>query len=201
MTGDTLHVYVRGVPPRYPSGQRIDEQRISETVDHASGVARVIFHGAQRDITVDLAGGGHPGGGNPGGGSPGNPRQIAFLANRLLNDYSRELNIRTTRGQIVFDTQRPLRDREVEMLFTFNSLKATADLYSSLASNITDPETLKGAADSLLRHARLVNRLLRREGGSSLSNIVSTDWDQLRSELSRITLTDVNLDNDPDRNR
>lgn len=205
VSGNTLHVYVRGVPPRYQSGQRIDEQRISDTIDSAGGVTRVVFHGSQRDITVDLQGGRGDTGGGSGGGvgnaSIGKPGQIAFLANRLLNDYSRELNVRTTRGQVVFDTQRNLRDREVELLFHLNSLKATADLYNSLTTTVTDPEALKGAADSLLRHARLVNRLIKRDTGTPLSSIVATDWDQLKSELSRITLTDVNLDNDPDRNR
>ena len=203
VTGNTLHVYVRGVPPRYASGQRIDEQRVSDTIDNAGGVSRVIFHGAQRDITVDLLGRGDTGGGGNTGGSGniGNPRQIAFLANRLLNDYSRELNVRTARGEVVFDRGRNLRDREVELLFLFNSLKATADLYNSITTNVNDTEALKGAADSLLRQARLVNRLIKRDNGGSLSNIVATDWDQLKNELSRITLTDVNLDNDPDRNR
>ena len=206
VTGNTLHVYVRGVPPRYASGQRIDEQRISETVDNAGGVTRVVFHGAQRDITVDLFGRGDTGGGGgtgggAGGGGIGNPRQISFLANRLLNDYSRELNVRTMRGELIFDRNRNLRDREVELLFLFNSLKATAELYNSLTTNVNEPDALKGAADSLMRQARLVNRVIRRDTGASLSNIVATDWDQLKSELSRITLTDVNLDNDPDRNR
>jgi peptidoglycan hydrolase-like protein with peptidoglycan-binding domain len=205
VSGNTLHVYVRGVPPRYAGTQRIDEQRISDTVDNAGNVSRVVFHGAQRDITVDLQGGrgdtGGGGGGGVGNSSIGTPRQIALLAVRLLNDYSRELNVRTTRGEVIFDRGRNLRDREVELLFHLNSLKATADLYYSLTNTVNDPEALKGAADSLLRHARLVNRLIKREGGTALSSIVATDWDQLKSELSRITLTDVNLDNDPDRNR
>ncbi len=89
----------------------------------------------------------------------------------------------------------------MELLFLLNSLKATAELYNSLTTNVNDPEALKGAADSLLRQARLVNRLLKRDTGTSLSNIVTTDWEQLRNELARITLTDVNLDNDPDRIR
>ncbi len=71
VTGNTLHVYVRGVPPRYASGQRIDEQRITETINNANNVSRVVFHGAQRDITVDLFGGGGPGGGgNPAPAAP-----------------------------------------------------------------------------------------------------------------------------------
>ncbi len=206
VSGTTLHVYVRGVPPQRGS-QRIDEQNISDTVNNAGGVTRVIFHGSQRDITVDVAGRGPIGGGSGGGSGSGigsgigNPRQIAILANRLLEDYSRELNVRTTRGEVVFDTSRNLRDREVELLFNLHSLRATANLYAALTNNVTDPEALKGAADALVRHVRQVNRLIRRDGGMSLSNIVQTDWEQFRTEISRITLTDVNLDNDPDRNR
>lgn len=204
VSGNTAHVYVRGVRPQFGS-QRIDEQNISDTIDNTSGVTRVIFHGSQRDITVDVLGrgpiGGGGGGGGGAGGGIGNPRQISFLANRLLEDYSRELNVRTTRGDFVFDASRNLRDREVELLFNLHSLRATAILYAALTNNVRDPEALKGAADALVRQVRQVNRTMRREGGISLSNIVQTDWEQFRSEIARITLTDVNLDNDPDRNR
>jgi peptidoglycan hydrolase-like protein with peptidoglycan-binding domain len=204
VSGSTAHVYVRGVRPQFGS-QRIDEQNISDTIDNTSGVTRVIFHGSQRDITVDVFGrgpiGGGGGGGGGAGGGIGNPRQISFLANRLLDDYSRELNVRTTRGEFVFDASRNLRDREVELLFNLHSLRATAILYAALTNNVRDPEALKGAADALVRQVRQVHRAMRREGGISLSNIVQTDWEQFRSEIARITLTDVNLDNDPDRNR
>ncbi|HJQ67728.1 MAG TPA: peptidoglycan-binding protein [Blastocatellia bacterium] len=201
VSGNTLHVYARGTRPQF-GGQRIDEQPISETVDNAGGVTRAIFHGAERDITVDIGGRGPTGGGGGGtGGGIGNPRQIAFLANRLLEDYSRELNVRTTRGEVVFDSTRRLRDREIELLFNLHSLRATSNLYAALTNSVTDPEALKGAADAVVRQVRQVNRLLRRDGGMQLSNIVQTDWEQLRSEIARITLTDVNLDNDPDRNR
>ncbi|HEX5734245.1 MAG TPA: peptidoglycan-binding protein [Blastocatellia bacterium] len=208
VSGSTAHVYARGVRPQFGS-QRIDEQNISDTIDNTSGVTRVIFHGSQRDITVDVLGRGPGGGGSGsgggsgggGGGGIGNPRQIAFLANRLLEDYSRELNVRTTRGEVVFDTTRNLRDREVELLFNLHSLRATANLYAALTNNVSDPEAVKGAADALVRQVRQTNRLIRREGGMQLSNIVQTDWEQFRSEIARITVTDVNLDNDPDRNR
>ena len=89
----------------------------------------------------------------------------------------------------------------MELLFNLHSLRATAILYAALTNNVRDPEALKGAADALVRQVRQVNRAMRREGGISLSNIVQTDWEQFRTEIARITLTDVNLDNDPDRNR
>jgi len=34
---------------------------------------------------------------------------IAFLANRLLQDFQREMNIRNNRGQVIFDTGRDFR--------------------------------------------------------------------------------------------
>ncbi|HKG21301.1 MAG TPA: peptidoglycan-binding protein [Blastocatellia bacterium] len=204
VNGNTLHVYVRGIASRNPATTATDFHRIEETVDNASGVNRVVFHGAERDITVDLsaAGGGSTGNGNTGTVPPGpaNAKQIAFLANRLFNDYSRDLNIRTTRGQVTFDGTRALRGPEVELLFHINSLRAAAELYNQMAGTITDSEANRSAAESLSRQVRLVFRAIRRnESALRLSTVVRNDWDQLRAELRNIGLTDAMLDNDNDR--
>ena len=192
VSGDTLHVYVRGVPPRGPAAQAFDHQQISDTYSNMPNVTRVIFHGPQRDFTVNLFGGGGAGT----GGDPGNSQQIAFLANRLLQDYQRELNVRGTRGQVIFDSRRNLSQNEVELLFQLNSLQAAAELYNQMVSRVNDPDALKGAADSLMRQMRLTSRIMRR--GGQLSSIVTNDWAQLRNEVARISLTDTNLDNDTD---
>ncbi|HVF92543.1 MAG TPA: peptidoglycan-binding domain-containing protein [Blastocatellia bacterium] len=204
VNGNTLHVYVRGVAPRNPASTAVDFHRIDQTVDNASGVTRVIFHGAERDITVDLSssGSGNTDNGNTGTvpSGPGSARQIAFLANRLLNDYSRDLNIRTTRGQVTFDGTRALRGPEVELLFHINSLKAAAELYNQMATTITDSEANRSAAESLSRQVRLVHRALRRNDSAlRLSTVVRNDWDQLKAELRNIGLTDSILDSDNDR--
>src|SRR6266571_49074 len=73
VSGNMLHVYVRGVPPRGSADSLIDHRLVTETYNNLSGVTRVVFHGPQRDFTVDLVGG--PVGG---GGGIGNPRQILF---------------------------------------------------------------------------------------------------------------------------
>jgi peptidoglycan hydrolase-like protein with peptidoglycan-binding domain len=203
--GETLHVYVRGVAPRFSSGgSSSGRQPFTETYDNMANVRRVIFHGPQRDITVDLLGGstGGSSGTGSGGGTGtgvGKARQIAFLANRLLQSYQRDLNVRSTRGQVVFDTQRNFRENEIEVLFQLDALKSSAELYNQLTSSVTDPNALKGAADSLLRQVRLANRAMKR--GQNLSSIVMTDWEQLRNELAQITITDNNLDADVDRIR
>jgi peptidoglycan hydrolase-like protein with peptidoglycan-binding domain len=214
--GDALHVYVRGVAPRYSSGSAADRHPFTETYDNMPNVRRVIFHGPQRDITVDLFGGSTGGsgtgtgtgsGGGVGTGSGvgpgiGNARQIAFLANRLLQDYQRDINVRGGgRGPITFDTRRNFKENEVELLFQFDALRSSAELYNQMTGSVTDPNALKGAADSLFRQVRLANRAMKRGQNLTISSIVMNDWDQLRSELARITIIDNNLDADVDRIR
>lgn len=185
--GNILHVYIRGVPPRYPTGSAVDHHPFTETYNDLPNVTRVIFHGPQRDFTAELI--------RDGGGSGiGNPRQIAFLANRLLQDFERDLNIRKMRGQTTFDARRDFRPYEIELLSQMNSLQASAQLYSQLTASVTDPEAVRGAAGVLMRQARLLERIMRRQ--LTLSSIVRTDWQQLQAELARISVTDPNVDSD-----
>jgi peptidoglycan hydrolase-like protein with peptidoglycan-binding domain len=193
VTGNTLHVYVRGVAPRYPQGTAIDHHPFTETYNDLPNVARVVIHGPQRDFTAELV---NDRGGAVGGTGIGNPRQIAFLANRLLQDFQRELNVRNNRGQVIFDTRRDFRPSEVEVLFQINSLQASAELYNQLTASVTDPDAVKGAAAGLMRQARLLERILRRDVHLTMSSIVSADWQQLQAELARISITDINQDGD-----
>src|SRR6266404_4310739 len=193
VTGNTLHVYVRGVPPRYSTGTAIDHHPFAETYNDLPNVARVIIHGPQRDFTAGLLG---DRGGTVGATGIGNPRQIAFLANRLLQDFQRELNMRNNRGQVIFDTRRDFRPSEVELLFQITSLQAAAELYNQLTASITDPDAVKGAAGGLMRQAHLLERIMRRDPQLTLSTTVRANWQQLQTELARINVTDANLDGD-----
>jgi len=193
VTGNTLHVYVRGVPPRYSTGTAIDHHPFTETYNDLPNVTRVIIHGPQRDFTADLSG---YGAGAVGAAGIGNPRQITLLANRLLQDFQRELNMRNNRGQVIFDTRRDFRPNEVELLFQITSLQAAAELYNQLTASITDPDAVKGAAGGLLRQARFLERIMRRDPQLTLSSTVSADWQQLQAELARISVIDANQDGD-----
>ena len=135
-------------------------------------------------------------GGNVGATVIGNPRQIALLANRLLQDLQRDLNMRNDRGQVSFDTHRDFKPNEVELLFQINSLQATAELYNQLTSSITDPAAVKGAASGLMRQAHYLERIMRRDPQLTLSLTVSADWQQLQTELARISVNDANQDGD-----
>jgi peptidoglycan hydrolase-like protein with peptidoglycan-binding domain len=189
VAGNTLHVYVRGVPPRYSTNSAVDHHPFTETYNDLPNVARVIIHGPQRDFTADLLG-------DRAGtvASIGNPRQITFLANRLLQDFQRELSIRSNRGQVIFDTRRDFKRGEVEVLFQLTSLQAAAELYNQLTSSITDPEAVKGAAGGLMRQTRFLDRMMRRDGQLTFSSTVSADWQLLQTELARINVVDGNLD-------
>jgi peptidoglycan hydrolase-like protein with peptidoglycan-binding domain len=193
VTGNTLHVYLRGVPPRYLTNTAVDHHPFTETYNDLPNVARVIIHGPQRDFTADLL---TDGAGTVGATAIGNPRQITLLANRLLQDFQRELNMRNNRGQVSFDTRRDFRPNEVELLFQINSFQAAAELYNQLTASITDPDAVKGAAAGLMRQAHFLERIMRRDPQLTLSSAVTADWQQLQTELARITITDANPDGD-----
>jgi peptidoglycan hydrolase-like protein with peptidoglycan-binding domain len=195
-SGNILHVYVRGVPPRFPSSQAVTELRFDETFRNLGRVDRVVIHGAERDIEVDL----QTGGGGPGSGTnTGNTRQILLYATRLLQDYQRDLGIRVGRGQTIFDTRRNLRQNEVELLSQLSCLRAAADVYNDLVNaKINDLEALRGGADALLRQVRLTNRLMKRSN-LNLSSVFMNDWESFRSELRTINITDIDLERDIDR--
>ena len=135
-------------------------------------------------------------GGNVGATGIGNPRQITLLANRLLQDFQRELNMRNNRGQVSFDTRRDFKPNEVELLFQITSLQAAAELYNQLTASITDPDAVKGAAGGLMRQAHFLERIMRRDPQLTLSSIVSGDWQQLQTELARISVADANQEGD-----
>jgi peptidoglycan hydrolase-like protein with peptidoglycan-binding domain len=181
--GNTLHVYVRGVPPQHPGGSAVDHHPFTETYNDLPNVAKVIIHGPQRDFAADLL---VDRGGVAGNTGTGNPRQIALLANRLLQDYQRDLNIRNTRGLVTFDTRHDFRPNEVELLFQITSVQASAELYNQLMTSITDPDAIRGAASGLMRQARLLERIMRRDAQLRLSPTVSADWNQLQTEFARI---------------
>ncbi|GEM_PF-777164 len=187
VTGNTLHVYVRGTPPRYGQGTTTDHRPFTETYDNMANVTRVIIHGPERDFTADL---------QDGGTSIGNPRQIATLANRLLQNFQRDLNVRNNRGQMIFDRRRDIDQNEVQILSQISSLQAAAQLYFQLTSSTTDAGAIKGGAGALVRQARLLDRLIRRYTQLTLSSTVRNDWQQLQSEIARINVTDADADSD-----
>jgi peptidoglycan hydrolase-like protein with peptidoglycan-binding domain len=159
------------------------DRNISNTGELDLSTARTL------GIPVDVGTGGSGTGGS--GTGIGDPRQIAFLADRLLQDFQRELNIRNNRGQVIFDKQRNFKPYEVEVLSQMMSLRGSADLYSQLTASFTDRDTVKGAAVGLIRQARLLDRIIRRSQ-IPLSSLVSSDLQQLQSELARISIIDPN---------
>lgn len=194
--GDTLHVYVRGVRPRLPGTTARDHHSISETINDVQGITRAVFHGAERETTVELTRGE-----TPTSGETGDPRQISLLAGTLLEHYQRDLNVRSWRNQLSFDPRRDYKQGEIDLLSQLTSLAAAADFYSKIVGQVRDDDAVRDGADAMLRQARFVTRLLRRAEGWNVSRLVQNDWERLRSELRRITVVSNDLDTDIDRIR
>ena len=191
--GNALHVYVRGVPPVRPSGQAIDRHTIKETYDNVPNVSRVVFHASNGVNTINIDQG-FPTGGGGGANYPGDARQINLLTRRLMQDYHGDLNIRMSGNQAIFDPRYNFRENEVELLFQINALHEATQLYNQMSGRVTDPNAIKGGADSVIRQARLVHRVITRFGAARLSARVRSDWERLRNELSRITIVNSNLE-------
>ncbi len=190
---DTLHVFLRGVAPQRPGAQVIEHHPIDERFNNVpASVTRVVFHGINQDLPVDIDTG-NVGGNNDSNGI-GNARQIAFLSNRILQDYQRDLNIRGNRGQVVFDNRRNFRENEVELLFQLDALQSATSLYDRMVGRVNDQDAIKGAADAVMRQARFVHRAFKRINRQTVSSTVWNDWDQLRNELTQITIVNSNLD-------
>ena len=60
VTGTTLHVYVRGVPPPYSAETGTDHHPFTRIYDNLPNITRVIIHGPHLDSTIDLPGSGAP---------------------------------------------------------------------------------------------------------------------------------------------
>ena len=97
---------------------------------------------------------------------------------------------------MIFDTRRDFKPSEGELPFLITSLQAAAELYNQLTASITDPDAVKGAAGGLMRQARLLKRIMRRDTQLTHSSTVSADWQQLQAELARVNVADPNLDAD-----
>lgn len=189
---DTLHVYLRGEPPRGPAAQVIETHRINESYRQPN-IARVIFHGADRDITVDLAGAAAT--------SVGDPIKIALLARQLYVDYQRDLSVREIGAQLSFNPKRNYQSGEIELLAHLYSLAVTADFYNQIVAKLKNPAAHQDAAEALIRQARFVERVIKQNRDLYLSRAVQNDLERLRAELSKITITDSNLTTDIDRIR
>ena len=192
-SGGVLHVYARGVPPQR-AGRTRQRYPIDETYRNVGGVSRVVFHGADRDTTVEL------GAGETARGGTGNPRQILALTERLVSEYRRDLNPRGF-GQPNLDTRRDYQQGELDMLSQLMSLHAAADLYNQVVGQVRDNDAVMGAADGLFRQARFVNRVLRRNTTLGLSRSAQDLWRQLSDELKQVTIVSNDLDTDIERIR
>jgi hypothetical protein len=71
-----------------------------------------------------------------------------------------------------------------------------------MASTVNDPDALRGAIESIVRQARLINRVMNRnQPRVNVSANLKDDWERFRAELARINPSYGDFDTDIDRIR
>jgi hypothetical protein len=187
VTADTLHVYVRGAGPSGPATQALTRHDLQFTLgaDEARGVTRYVVHGAGADLTGDL-------------GAAAGP-DIGDLSRRvsaMLRGYERALGVRTLRSGAVTLTGRGYTEPEMELYFAINSLASSLALHTSVAPSVSDPASLHGAVQVIVRAARQVDRAVGRAGTNRTTG-VERDWSAMRSDFADLAASiNASLDRD-----
>ncbi len=188
VSSDTLHVYLRGVPPDGPATQALTRQEVRFTVpgDTANALARYVVHGEGADLTGQLV----PAGGTPDLGDLG--RRV----NLMLTGYERSLGVRSSRNGGTVFSGRGYTEPEVELYFALNSLASSMQLYNVVAPGLRDRDALHGAAQVIVRAARQVDRAVGRAGTNRTTG-VERDWSGIRADFASLAESiGVTLDRD-----
>jgi hypothetical protein len=177
---DRLHVWARGVPPSGSVTQVITRGQLEVTVPQASAaIDKVIVHGADRELTVDVAAAARA--------SVRLSESIRRQAQDLNDQYQRALDVRRSGDRLMFDTGRNYSEQDVELLLALQGLEEMAHLYADVASSIRDSSALRGAARMLLQHGRQVEQVLQRTR-SREADALARQWTPLRDELKQLGL-------------
>lgn len=172
---DTLHVYVRGVPPTGPATQAITRQDVRLTLapNEARGVTQYVVHAQGEDTRGEIGV----------SSSAVDVRALNARVNAMLTDYERALGIRTLRSGAVVLGGRNYTDGEMELYFAVNQLSSSLRLYSAVSPSLRDDAKLKGALQLIVRAARQVDRAIGRAATSRTTG-AERDWSALRPEFA-----------------
>jgi peptidoglycan hydrolase-like protein with peptidoglycan-binding domain len=176
---DTLHVYVRGIPPDGPATQALTrhELRFALAPAEAGTVARYVVHGAGADVTGEL-----------GAGGGADLAVVNARVGAMLVAYERALGVRVSRTGAVTLTGRNYTDGEMELYFAINTLSGQLKLYTAVAPSLRDEAALKGSLQLIVRAARQVDRAIGRAATSRTSG-AERDWAGLRPDFDELART------------
>lgn len=181
---NTVHVYVRGVPPQGPATQAITPHnlQVQLSAGEARGVTTFVVHGADGELSGQI-------GTSAGGGLGVDLRAVESRLESMKVLYERTLGIRVAprTGDIAF-TGRNYTEGEIELLVALSSLHNSTRLLSQLSTSLREPEALRGATVLVVRDGRQFDRLLERNR-SQRTSALARDWTQVRPEFVRLAET------------
>jgi peptidoglycan hydrolase-like protein with peptidoglycan-binding domain len=174
---DTVHVYVRGIPPDGPATQALERHELKFTLaaEDAGSVTRYVVHGVGADVTGEL------------GGAAGGV-DLAALSGRVVamqTAYERALGVRVMRTGAVTLTGRNYTDGEMELYFAVNALASQMRLYAAIEPSLRDPAALKGSLQLIVRAARQVDRAIGRAATARTTG-AERDWAAMRPDFDEL---------------
>lgn len=181
LVNDTLHVWVRGIPPAGPATQVITRSKVEVTVPYAPAAVRtVVVHGADRDLTITVA--------EASGARISRAASVGNKVDAMMTRYLRTIDVRLIGDQLVFDAERNYTADEIEFLLSLRTLDQLAHGYLHVLSAITDDAVQRRAAQLFLDQVERVDQQLNRARLPERDELLA-EWRALEDDFRQIALT------------
>lgn len=175
-TRDTLHVYVRGVPPRKQATQALAKHDISFQVEPARmrGVLNFVVHHGGPDLKGRI--------GEAVGAGILDAVSLDQAVSAMRLNYERALGARPGRTGVPVLSGKGYTDNELELMMSLHAFANAVKLYASLSTTLRSDPAFKGASQMLIRQARLLDRAVDRTRTQRAGG-VAQDWDRIRPDI------------------
>lgn len=181
LVNDTIHVWVRGIPPTGPATQVITRSKVEVTVSYAPAAVRtVVVHGADRDLTITVA--------EASGARISRAASVGNKMDALLTRYLRAIDVRLIGDRLIFDADRDYTADEIDLLLSLHTLNQLAHGYLHVVSAITDDVVQRRAAQLLLDQVERVDQRFNRARIPKRNELIE-EWRALEDDVRQIALT------------
>ncbi|HMG37264.1 MAG TPA: peptidoglycan-binding protein [Blastocatellia bacterium] len=191
ISGDTLEISARGIPPTGMVTQALTRGRIELTVrEGIENVRRVVVHSAGADRVVSLSGSRDStttAARQTTGGSiiAGEGASLLRKAQDLFAEFQRITGLRVSPSSGDVENSDKSNEADIEMLFALDGFVRSAQLYARVTSRVTDPTRLREATLSMARQARAADRVVATSPSRAAAQL-AIQWDEIRQQVLRL---------------
>lgn len=178
--GDTLRVFVRGIPPAGMATQALTNYPLETTVRDGRAISRVEVIGDGQPIVIELSASGI---------ARQNLLKLQQQASMLLADYRESLGVVRRGSNQLTDASR-LTEQQARLLFALDGLYNATSFAQQMMAAKASEEAMRGAVSTLVRFERQSSRLIRSAGErysrqwSDISSLIQTLADAYQVDTS-----------------